>query len=152
MENQVLAGVGHRLVAAFIDGMILIIVTIIIALISDSSTFSALSGNNVKLSDAVITLFVVVFIGIIKFNSIVTVAYFSYFESSERQATPGKIVMKIKVVDENGLRLSLGNAIGRSLSKIISGAFCMIGFIMAFFTQDEQALHDRIAKTYVVGA
>jgi uncharacterized RDD family membrane protein YckC len=83
---------------------------------------------------------------------VLRIAYFSYFESSERQATPGKIAMKIKVVDENGLRLSLGNAIGRSLSKIISSFICLIGYFMDFFTKDEQALHDMIAKTYVVKA
>jgi uncharacterized RDD family membrane protein YckC len=78
--------------------------------------------------------------------------YFSLQESSERQATPGKRVMGIKVVDLAGRRISFGRATGRYFAKILSGLICDIGFILAGFTERKQALHDLIASTLVVRA
>ena len=41
-------------------------------------------------------------------------------------------------------------ATGRHFAKIISGCVCLIGYIMAAFTERKQALHDIIAGTIVV--
>ena len=77
-------------------------------------------------------------------------AYFVLFQSSTNMATPGKMALKIVVTDENGRRLSLQRATGRYFAKYISGFILMIGYIMAGFTADKQALHDIIAGTLVV--
>src|SRR4051794_28390998 len=76
--------------------------------------------------------------------------YAGYFESSEYQATPGKMAMGIKVTDLDGNRISPGRAIGRYFAKILSWITLTIGFIMAGFTEKKQALHDMIASTLVV--
>jgi uncharacterized RDD family membrane protein YckC len=78
--------------------------------------------------------------------------YFSLQESSDRQATLGKRVMGIKVVDLEGRRITFGRATGRHFAKLLSGLICDIGFIMAGFTERKQALHDMIASTLVVRA
>jgi len=76
--------------------------------------------------------------------------YFSIMESSELQATLGKMAVGIKVTDYNLNRISFGRATGRYFAKIISGLIFLIGYIIAGFTEKKQALHDFIANTYVV--
>ena len=77
------------------------------------------------------------------------VAYFAVMESSERQATFGKMAVGIKVGDRNGEQISLLNAVGRYFAKIISALTLLIGFMMAGWDEKNQALHDKIADTYV---
>ena len=76
--------------------------------------------------------------------------YFSIFESSYKQATPGKIDLKLKVTDLNGQRISFWRATGRYFAKIVSGLILYIGFLMIFFTKKRQGLHDLWAKCLVV--
>ncbi len=76
--------------------------------------------------------------------------YFAAFESSSRGATIGKKWMGVRVTDADGNRLSFGRASLRYFSKILSALPMMLGFVMAFFTEKKQALHDLIAGTIVV--
>jgi len=76
--------------------------------------------------------------------------YFALMESSKHQGTVGKMVLKIKVTDEKGERISFARATGRYFGKIISGMILMIGYIMAGFTEKKQALHDILASCYVI--
>jgi uncharacterized RDD family membrane protein YckC len=76
--------------------------------------------------------------------------YFALFESGPRQATPGKMIMGIFVTDLYGRRISFQRALGRTLAKIISKMCCYMGYILALFTERNQALHDFIAGTLVL--
>jgi uncharacterized RDD family membrane protein YckC len=49
-----------------------------------------------------------------------------------------------------GGQISLPKGIGRYFSKIVSAIILLIGFIIAGFDSKKQALHDKIASTYVV--
>jgi len=83
-------------------------------------------------------------------NLVLGITYFTVMESSEKQATIGKMAIGAKVVDEQGNRISTGKALGRYLSKILSGLIFCIGFIMVGFDSKKQGLHDKIAGTFVV--
>jgi uncharacterized RDD family membrane protein YckC len=76
--------------------------------------------------------------------------YFALMESSNKQATLGKMLIGIKVTGLDGNRINFGKATGRHFSKLISGVTFAVGYIMAGFTQRKQALHDIIAGTLVV--
>jgi len=76
--------------------------------------------------------------------------YFALMESSGQQGTLGKMTLGIKVTDMNGNRITFGRATGRYFSKIISSLTLGIGYIIAGFTQQKQALHDIIAGCLVV--
>ncbi|HMV10085.1 MAG TPA: RDD family protein [Cyclobacteriaceae bacterium] len=80
---------------------------------------------------------------------VVAVTYFSMMESSERQATIGKMAVGIKVGNEHGNRISFGNAVGRYLAKIPSAILLAIGFLMVAWDDRKQGLHDKLADTYV---
>lgn len=76
--------------------------------------------------------------------------YYAIMESSRYQATLGKLVLGLKVVGENGQRISFWHATGRTFAKIISAMTVYIGFLIAGANKHKQALHDIIATTYVV--
>jgi len=76
--------------------------------------------------------------------------YFALLESSSLQATIGKWLLQIKVVDEQGNRLSFKRASLRFFSKWLSAMTLWIGFIMIAFSRKKQALHDKVVSTYVV--
>jgi len=78
------------------------------------------------------------------------ILYFSYFESSEKRATPGKQFLNLQVVNVNGNGLTLGEAFMRNAGKIVSQLLLYIGFFMCLFTKDKQCLHDIFAKSYVI--
>jgi len=65
-------------------------------------------------------------------------------------ATPGKMACSLKVVVEDGSRVSYLRALGRHFGKWISSMILAIGFIMAAFDDQKRTLHDRICETRVV--
>jgi len=76
--------------------------------------------------------------------------YYAWFHSSQNAATPGKLLVGIKVVRPNGERISFLRGIGRFFASYLSGFFFCIGYIMAAFTDRKQALHDMLCDTWVV--
>ena len=76
--------------------------------------------------------------------------YFSLLESSYLQASLGKLVVGIKVVDQQGARLNFLYCLVRNMSKFLSSLIFMLGYLMALVTKNKQALHDLIAGSYVV--
>ena len=76
--------------------------------------------------------------------------YEALLTSSSWQGTIGKRVLRLKVVDEAGNRISFGRATGRFFAKILSSMFFCIGFIMIGFTDRKRGLHDMLANTLVM--
>lgn len=81
---------------------------------------------------------------------IIGLLYIVLLHSSPWQATIGKKLLGIYVIDDNGNRISKMRAIGRYFATILSTISFLIGFIMAGFRKDKRALNDLIASTYVV--
>jgi uncharacterized RDD family membrane protein YckC len=79
---------------------------------------------------------------------LITFFYFTFFEASEWQGTPGKRLLNIKVTDMNSERISLKKGAARFFGRILS-AQLLIGYIMIFFNRHKQGLHDFIASTLV---
>ena len=81
---------------------------------------------------------------------LIQIAYFTLLESSEYQGTIGKMLVGIKVTDLQGNRISVLNALGRTLAKFLSAIILLIGYLMVAFTEKKQGLHDMLAGTVVV--
>jgi len=77
-------------------------------------------------------------------------AYFSTFQCSSRQATPGQMALGLRVTGLDGGRIGFGRASGRYFASWLSAALLLIGFIMGAFTERRQTLHDMVASTLVV--
>ena len=155
MENQILdsnfdtppqysgyAGFGQRFIAALIDGILLYIVQMIVFSIFG---LGAMASDPSLFADGIPASFSIAYLITLGIN----VAYYAYFESSEKQATFGKQAMGLVVTDMNGGRISMLNAVGRFFAKIPSALIFLIGYLMQPFTQKKQALHDMIASTLV---
>jgi uncharacterized RDD family membrane protein YckC len=81
---------------------------------------------------------------------IVNLVYHIVMESSVKQATHGKRIIKIRVCDMQGKRLTPAHAAGRNLAKVLSVLTLCIGYLYIFFNKQQQTLHDKIAETLVV--
>jgi uncharacterized RDD family membrane protein YckC len=132
------AGFWMRFLAYFVDQIILGVATFGIAMVigvamrpetEGASMAVALIGNAISL--------------------IISASYEIWF-IGKMGATPGKMALGLKVVDEHGGPIGFGRATGRFFGKILSGIVCMIGYIMAAFDEEKRALHDRLCNTRVV--
>lgn len=81
---------------------------------------------------------------------IVFVLYFGWTESSRSQASLGKMIMDLKVVNENGGRISFIASVMRYLLTFVSTISLGFGFWAAFRNNKKAGWHDVISKTYVV--
>jgi len=129
------AGFWVRFMAGFIDLMLIWLVFEFIEGISQTKLFmftDSLSGFMSSISLIILWL------------------YFSLMESSEYQASVGKMCLGLKVTDLDSKKLSFVRATGRTFSKLVSILTLGIGFIMIGLTDNKQGLHDRIADTLVV--
>ncbi len=156
MDKSQLAGFGNRLVAQIIDGIILgIAFSLLLIPFGGIATLIGLNSDSIENSSdeaaaALIGLAGVSMVGLILFSLIAPFIYEALMISSAKQATVGKIVMKIKVVGPDGERLTFGQAVGRSLIKYISSNLCILLWLWPLFNPEEQALHDLVIKSYVV--
>ena len=76
--------------------------------------------------------------------------YFTLFEASVWQATPGKRVLKLYVADLNGKRVTFARAAVRNLARLISNLTFLVGYLVAGFTERKQALHDILSSCLVL--
>ena len=75
--------------------------------------------------------------------------YNSLLESSSKQASLGKQIMKLQVSDLNGNRISFARASGRHFGKTISGLILGIGYLIMLGSKRKQTLHDQMAGCLV---
>ncbi len=157
MENVRYAGFWKRFVAYIIDSIIISIVCGILLIpflaMVGLGVFSMQDSDLSYDSETAVSLIVAMIAGYVVLIAGCAVAgwlYFALMESSGQQGTLGKMALSIKVTDMNGNRISFGRATGRYFAKIISSLTLCIGYIMAGFTQQKQALHDIIAGCLVV--
>lgn len=147
MNNFNLAGFGTRLVAQIIDGLIVgFAMSLIIIPIFGIGAFTNIAGN----SDATDLLAGMAILPIMLVGFVGPIIYEVFMLSSSRQATFGKVLMKIKVIDEQGQRLSLGAAVGRTLIKYLTVNLCFLLWLWPLFNKEEQALHDLVIKDLVI--
>jgi len=67
-----------------------------------------------------------------------------------RGQTPGKMVLRIRVVRSDGSSLTWGAAIARFLGYIVAWITCGVLFLWVAFDRHKRGVHDRIADTCVV--
>lgn len=134
---QYFAGFDQRLLASVLDwfmitGIFIVLIFICLVAIKDKSTQ------------------MVVAISLLATVPIVKIIYHIIMESSAKQATYGKQLLKIKVCDMQGERINTGKAISRNLAKILSVLTLFIGYLFSFFNRQQQCLHDMVAGTLVI--
>ena len=121
-----LADVGTRLIALIIDGFVLALIGALLFGVARNAG------------------------GIASF--IIGAAYYWYFLTRQDGQTPGKRIMKIRVIKIDGSPIDDATAVIRYVGYYISSAIFGIGWLLALFDENRQTLHDKIVSTYVVKA
>ena len=76
--------------------------------------------------------------------------YYALLESSPWQASLGKRLMGLKVVDKRGRRLSFSKATKRLLVRLVTNIAFYIGFFTAAFDKHKETLHDKMSHSFVI--
>lgn len=96
------------------------------------------------------TIRVIVSVAMVAMIPIAKLIYHINMETSEKQGTYGKQLMKIRVTDIYGQRIDVPKAFARNLAKLLSTLTLCAGYLMCFFNKKQQCLHDVIAETLVI--
>jgi len=137
MGSMTYQGFAPRLVAQIVDGIILLILNYVIgASMAGATSFDFYGAQAYPLLGAGFLIFLL---------------YFVILEGMWG-ATVGKMVMKIKVVREDGSPCGLGPAVIRNILRIIDilPFLYIIGLIFMSRSDKKQRLGDKIAKTVVI--
>lgn len=144
------ASFWRRLWASLIDGIILTLlyIPIVLALVASAALPMAAgvsdeSGLGLALAGTGVVL------ELIALGIVLPWLYSAFLESGQKQSTFGKRLLGLKVIGESGQRISFGVATGRYFAKTFLSGILFIGYLMPLFTSKHQALHDKMAGTYV---
>ena len=77
-------------------------------------------------------------------------AYYEAWFLVKKGATPGKMILGLKVIRARGGTFTWGLAIGRYFAYVMSGLLLYFGYIMAGWDEEKRSLHDRVCDTRVV--
>ncbi len=81
------------------------------------------------------------------------VIFYLYFSLSFyfwKGRTFGKQILGLKVIKQDGSKLTLWNAFERAHGYAASTLFLMLGFLQIFWDKESLTMHDKIAGTTVV--
>jgi uncharacterized RDD family membrane protein YckC len=124
------AGFWNRFAAAFLDGLILIVPSIILSIILKDSP-----GLR-----SILTL-------------IIDLGYFTYFEGGPTGQTIGKRALGIRVYDfRQGGPIGYGRGFLRQIMKYVSAIPIFLGYLWMLWDREKQTWHDKVAGTVVVPA
>ena len=128
------AGLGRRTIAKFIDMTIVFIPLLILEMFFLKFDYTNSDFNTYR-------MLIIIFAWIL---------YNVILEASASQATIGKMIFKLKVIDINGERMGVLRSFLRSITTIIS--ILPLGFGIWCIATDskKRAWHDLIAGTYVI--
>lgn len=129
--NQTPASIVDRVLARIID--YIIIVLYVVAMLT---LFSKMHLNSS--------------VPIILFLLIPTMGYDLIWETFNNGQSPGKYIMKTRVVNKDGSRPSLGSFFMRWLLSLVDIGMSGIGLLVILLTKDSQRLGDLAAGTMVI--
>ncbi|MEA2315581.1 MAG: hypothetical protein QOI03_2273 [Solirubrobacteraceae bacterium] len=119
------AGFWRRFAGAFIDGIILAVIGVILQVV--------LKGAGSALS------------------LLVGLAYFTLFVGGRRGQTPGMSALGIRVISFDGSgSIGYGRAFIRWIGGYISAIVIFIGFLWMLWDKEKQCWHDKLASDVVV--
>jgi uncharacterized RDD family membrane protein YckC len=149
------AGIGSRFLAVLTDSIIqfvAVIVTILLFVVVGAAAVhgAGVVGNALTKarSETAQKWFVAV---IILFYFLLYWGYFSLFEAFWNGQTPGKRLLKIRVIKDSGRQITFFEALARNLLRVVdSQPAYLIGVITMLCNKQQKRLGDFVAGTIVV--
>ena len=138
------AGVGIRFAAVILDGVVLALLGVVVALLGGGGYATRTeegASAGVELAGRPFLVWLLV--------------AFAYYVATEARlgGSPGKLVVGVRVVDDDGCAISWRQAIVRNLVRPIDFLFVyLVAAILVWASPRRQRLGDRAAATFVVHA
>jgi len=156
--NNNITGIGKRFLAVVIDFFVSIFLIYIVSNIF-LKPFGGLSGamgfkdyqfgeDIVKGAFSGLSAIFVLFL--VSIGALFIAFLYDFLMVVFMQATLGKYLMKIKVINSDGSPLGVFRAFFRSFLKFASGYFCLLPWLTAIFTDKKQAIHDLLVSSIVI--
>lgn len=139
------AGIGPRAVAKLLDGLIIGLPGMLLIGLIVVFGLPAITRNRGSAEGTALTMLFLISLVIL---AMVT---FQIWCLPKYGATPGKRIMRLRVVTADGGDISWGRSIGRFFGEWINGMIPFwIGYIIAAFDDQRRTVHDHIAGTRVI--
>ena len=145
-----LAGLGSRFLALLLDTVIqfaanFVLIIVIVLVFSAGMRSGAMN----RMSDTAGKWFIA---GIILAYFLLFWGYFSLFEAFRNGQTPGKRVLKIRVIKGSGRQITFFEALARNLVRVVDSlpGMYLVGVISILLTKENKRLGDLVADTIVV--
>ncbi len=137
-DNLEYAGFLDRFWATLIDTLVLIIITLPLTMMIDGDRLTIENSKQLLYPADVMINWL--------FPALAVILFWHY-----KSATPGKMIITMKVVDEKtGLAPALSQSVIRYLAYFISILPLFLGFFWILVDKKKQGWHDKIAGTVVV--
>ena len=152
-----LASIGNRFIAVAIDHLIQYFSVFVIAWIFISASGIGSSGGEEATAESVLqempkwTMAILIVVVFLIFSG-----YFIFFEWLWDGQTPGKRLLKLRVIREDGRPITLWEAMARNLLRIFDAIpgfvfpIYSIGLISIFLSNRDQRVGDMFAGTVVI--
>jgi uncharacterized RDD family membrane protein YckC len=120
------AGFWRRFAAAFLDGILVGVVAFILRVLLGGGGGSGL-------------------------GTLLSAAYFTYFEGGAKGQTFGKMALGIRVIDfGGGGSIGYGRAFIRWIGRFVSAIVLLLGYLWMLWDNERQTWHDKFANAVVV--
>jgi uncharacterized RDD family membrane protein YckC len=146
------AGFFERVLASLVDALIVLPLFALLAWAGSAVTGVGIPPARELTLDLIVGLVIekngpVIFWGVM----LVILAFlYCFIFLATRGQTPGKRLLRVRVVSWYGEPPSLPRALVRTLGYLLSAGILWLGFFWIGFDREKRGLHDWIAGTYVV--
>ena len=146
------AGIGSRFIAILLDTLIQLVVTIVVFAViylASPGTVKTRVGTAEPTLDTAAKWMIAAFVLLI---FLMNWGYFVLFEAFWHGQTPGKRVMKLRVLKDSGRSITLFESMTRNLVRLVDSMpnFYVIGLIAMLCNRQNKRLGDLAAGTIVV--
>lgn len=142
-----IAGIGNRLLAQLIDGLIESCIVLFLVLLAAIAAFAVstmpMDNRTRSIVYAVLVMVTVLLIFVLQ-N-----CYFIVLEAMNQGQTPGKKLAEIRVIEQNGRPIGWSASIIRNLLRIVDSVM-LVGLVVMLFDRNERRIGDMLAGTLVV--
>jgi uncharacterized RDD family membrane protein YckC len=145
-----IAGIGSRFLAILADSVLqvvaLFVMFFVFALIVSAAPHVRGTTTMVNTGAKWFVAAVVLFYFLLYWG------YFSLFEAFWNGQTPGKRLLKIRVIKDSGRQITLFEALARNLIRIVDAlpSFYLVGVITMLCNREQKRLGDLVAGTIVI--
>lgn len=144
------AGIGSRFLAILTDTLLVVAVYIVLGIVAAITSAAKATVSTLDHQSSTAQNWWVA--GFTLLNFVVVWGYFALFEAFWNGQTPGKRLLKIRVIKDSGRAITLFEALARNLIRVIDyfPGLYLVGLITMLCNRSQKRLGDLAAGTIVI--